>query len=176
MFETKQPRSLKRTRTQQAATTPVAYRITLLAVLFALLCCSSSAWSPSHTTFSTSSRRNRIPQTQKPETPSHHQQQPLTSQHMLKTTAGVSNTNPREKVKLSHSVLASCDTLPSFPTAHGLLSPETVMQLEEFQHTDRAVARFLHMYHSHGPLSCVPMLGDPAILPHLTSAMRKIAV
>jgi len=82
------------------------------------------------------------------------------------------------KVQLSNSVLASCDTLPSFPTAHGLLSPETVMRLEELTPTNRrseALRGFLDTYRRHGPLSCLPMLSDPDVLPHLTEAMRDIA-
>jgi hypothetical protein len=86
------------------------------------------------------------------------------------------------KTKLSHSVLASCDTLPSFRTAHGLLSPETVMRLEAMRSTatvrnsNEALSTFLRTYRQHGPLSCVPMLSDPDVLPHLTLAMREIAL
>jgi hypothetical protein len=83
------------------------------------------------------------------------------------------------KTKLSNSVLASCDTLPSFRTAHGLLSPETVMRLEEMRSTrksNQALTNFLSTYRQHGPLSCVPMLSDPDVLPHLTLAMREIAL
>lgn len=85
------------------------------------------------------------------------------------------------KTKLSNSVLASCDTLPSFRTAHGLLSPETVMRLEAMRSSsprnnkNQALSTFLHTYRTHGPLSCVPMLSDPDVLPHLTLAMRDIA-
>jgi hypothetical protein len=89
------------------------------------------------------------------------------------------NQSPRKNsVKLSNSVLASCDTLPSFPTAHGLLSPETVMQMERLTSQGRrndAVVSFLDTYRQHGPLSCLPMLSDPDVLPHLTEAMRDIA-
>lgn len=173
-------RSFKRTRAETTTRIPVAYRITLLAVLFATLLSMVKAWSPNATPFRRNHRIAPHNQQQHETTQQKpNQQQSLTSQHMLKHTGSsggrVSNTpQPRTQVKLSHSVLASCDTLPSFPTAHGLLSPETVMQLEG--DTNPSVARFLRMYHTHGPLSCVPMLGDPAILPHLTHAMRKIAV
>jgi hypothetical protein len=98
-----------------------------------------------------------------------------TSQSMLRNsfTPRVKN---ESKSKLSHSVLASCDTLPSFRTAHGLLSPETVMRLEEqIEVHNEAVSNFLRTYRKHGPLSCVPMLSDPDVLPHLTRAMRHIA-
>jgi len=80
-------------------------------------------------------------------------------------------------VKLSNSVLASCDTLPSFPTAHGLLSPETVMRLDETHGSTKseALRNFLDTYTRKGPLSCLPMLSDPDVLPYLTEAMRDIA-
>ena len=79
---------------------------------------------------------------------------------------------------LSQSVLAGCDTLPSFPTAHGLLSPETVMLMERrTSHTQRSreLSLFLNTYRRHGPMSCLPMLSDPSVLPHLTEALRDIA-
>lgn len=78
---------------------------------------------------------------------------------------------------LSQSVLCSSDTLPSFPTAHGLLSPETVMMMEKrTAHTGRnkELTHFLTTYRRHGPLSCLPMLSDPRVLPHLTEALRDI--
>lgn len=79
---------------------------------------------------------------------------------------------------LSQSVLAGCDTLPSFPTAHGLLSPETVMLMEKrTSHTQRSseLSKFLTTYRRNGPMSCLPMLSDPSVLPHLTEALRDIA-
>jgi hypothetical protein len=86
---------------------------------------------------------------------------------------------PRQgTTKLSQSVLARCDTLPSFPTAHGLLSPETVMLMEtRTSRTQRSseLSRFLTTYRRHGPMSCLPMLSDPSVLPHLTEALRDIA-
>lgn len=116
---------------------------------------------------------------------------PSTSRTMLQYTSNnykVKNpivqqkSNERStKTKLSNSVLASCDTLPSFRTAHGLLSPETVMRLEAMRSSsprnnkNQALSTFLHTYRTHGPLSCVPMLSDPDVLPHLTLAMRDIA-
>jgi hypothetical protein len=74
--------------------------------------------------------------------------------------------------------LASCDTLPSFPTAHGLLSPETVMRLEQKrskQQSSRALDSFLDTYRNYGPLSCLPFLSDLDVLPYLTEAMRDMA-
>lgn len=84
----------------------------------------------------------------------------------------------RGHASLSISVLASCDTLPSFPTAHGLLSPETVMRMErrtsKSQRSDE-LSQFLKTYRREGPMSCLPMLSDPQVLPHLTEALRDIA-
>jgi len=113
----------------------------------------------------------------------------FTAQKMLKvpgviSTASPSRTSTRNEegssrsksMKLSNSVLASCDTLPSFPTAHGLLSPETVMRLDESNaHKTDALRNFLDTYRRKGPLSCLPMLSDPEVLPYLTQAMRDIA-
>lgn len=86
---------------------------------------------------------------------------------------------PRQgSTKLSQSVLAECNTLPAFPTAHGLLSPETVMLMEtRTSHSQRSseLSRFLSTYRQHGPMSCLPMLSDPNVLPHLTEALRDIA-
>lgn len=97
-----------------------------------------------------------------------------TARKMLKNTSF--KTSNRKASLLSNSVLASCDTLPSFQTAHGLLSPETVMRLESTHPSNMAVRRFLKLYKSSGPLSCVSMLSDPEILPHLTTAMREMAL
>lgn len=78
------------------------------------------------------------------------------------------------KMAMSPSVLASCDTLPSFHTAHGLLSPETVLRLEKMTSQPPALRKFLTTYRRDGPMSCLCMLSDPDILPHLTSAMRDL--
>jgi hypothetical protein len=78
----------------------------------------------------------------------------------------------------SRSVLASCDTLPSFRTAHGLLSPETVYRMNQRTQgglDNEAVASFLERYRREGPMSCLSMLSDPDVLPHLTEAMRESA-
>lgn len=80
-------------------------------------------------------------------------------------------------LSLSPSVLSSCDTLPSFQTAHGLLSPETVMRLDKMTAKggrSKALDTFLTTYHREGPMSCLEMLSDPDILPDLTSAMRDL--
>lgn len=90
---------------------------------------------------------------------------------------------------LSNSVLSSQDTLPSFPTAHGLLSPETVLRMEQMVQSrkcnnpgntasrtaeEQAIDYFLDTYRRQGPMACVPLLSDDTILPHLTNAMRDI--
>lgn len=88
------------------------------------------------------------------------------------------NPQRRYTTELSNSVLHECNTLPSFPTAHGILSPETVMRMEEMAEYDgcssEAVDRFLKQYRRHGPMSCLSMLSDPEVLPHLTRAMRNV--
>lgn len=85
---------------------------------------------------------------------------------------------------LSNSVLSSSDTLPSFPTAHGLLSPETVLRMENRMKTQqgggeemvqfRTVNMFLDRYKKEGPMACLPFLSDEEVLPRLTEAMRDI--
>ncbi len=85
--------------------------------------------------------------------------------------------NYQNKGPLSNSVLSSSDTLPSFPTAHGLLSPETVLRMEIMTSSstrDSAVEYFLRTYKREGPMACLPMLSDPKVLPRLTEAMRDI--
>lgn len=79
---------------------------------------------------------------------------------------------------MSDSVLAASDTLPSFHTAHGLLSPEVVMRIADTQdelEMGAPLHKFLKMYKSHGPMACLPMFSDPCVLPELTRAMRDIA-
>jgi len=80
---------------------------------------------------------------------------------------------------MSTSVLDSSTTLPSFHTAHGLLSPEVVMRIADIHEgvleMDGALHSFLKTYRAHGPMACLPMLSDPCVLPALTRAMREIA-
>lgn len=140
------------------------------------------AWSTNQKAFHAS--RHNVPTALvgKPSNPPASAQSPKessTKQHMLRNagfTARSKENSRRNNVKLSHSVLASCDTLPSFKTAHGLLSPETVVQLEEMEYRNEALNLFLRTYRKQGPLSCVPLLSDPDVLPHLTRAMREIAL
>lgn len=79
-------------------------------------------------------------------------------------------------IPLSKSILSSSDTLPAFPTAHGLLSPETVLRMEVTTHRgrDRAVDFFLDTYRRNGPMACLPLLSDQNVLPHLTKVMREM--
>lgn len=81
--------------------------------------------------------------------------------------------------KMSNSVLAAKDTLPCFPTAHGLLSPEIVQRMDDMTAAAKSrsapLESFLDTYRKDGPMACLPMLSDPCILPKLTEAMRDIA-
>jgi hypothetical protein len=78
---------------------------------------------------------------------------------------------------MSQSVLAESDTLPSFSTAHGLLSPEVVMRIADSNDLEMngALHKFLKTYKSRGPMACLSMLSDPDVLPELTRAMRDVA-
>eukprot|EP00529_Nitzschia_sp_RCC80_P033016 CAMPEP_0113462388 /NCGR_PEP_ID=MMETSP0014_2-20120614/12062_1 /TAXON_ID=2857 /ORGANISM="Nitzschia sp." /LENGTH=138 /DNA_ID=CAMNT_0000354241 /DNA_START=169 /DNA_END=585 /DNA_ORIENTATION=+ /assembly_acc=CAM_ASM_000159 len=61
--------------------------------------------------------------------------------------------------------------------AHGILSPETVARMDEMTAggaSNEAVRDFLRTYRRQGPMSCLEMLSDPDVLPHLTKAMRDI--
>jgi hypothetical protein len=103
---------------------------------------------------------------------------PMTAQNMLKSVGALETHERGNGWKLSHSVLASCDTLPSFPTARGILSPQTVSRMEDMTSGgsgNEAVVNFLDTYRRLGPMSCLEMLSDPEVLPHLTKAMRDIA-
>jgi len=62
--------------------------------------------------------------------------------------------------------------------AHGILCPETVLKMEKTTQggrSNRAIKAFLDRYRRHGPMSCMELLSDPEILPHLTTAMRGLA-
>lgn len=80
---------------------------------------------------------------------------------------------------MSSSVLSPSDTLPSFHTAHGMLSPEVVMRIANTYDGDLEVNgslhNFLKTYKSKGPMACLGMLSDDEVLPELTRAMREIA-
>lgn len=155
----------------------------IIVAVAALLVEQSSAWSTNQKAF-------RSPRVRQPSSfvgqPMNPSLSPLfpknrsTKRGMLKNpnhTSRIKNTGARRGnvIKLSNSVLASSDTLPSFKTAHGLLSPETVIQLEGMKYRSEALNLFLRTYRREGPLSCVQLLSDPDVLPHLTRAMRDIA-
>jgi len=111
---------------------------------------------------------------------------PLTL-YLFPTSPSVSAANlrrprsgPESKTSLpamSDSVLVSSDILPSFHTAHGLLSPEVVMRIADMNDLEEGgpLHKFLKMYKRKGPMACLPMLSDPCVLPQLTKAMREIA-
>lgn len=61
--------------------------------------------------------------------------------------------------------------------AHGILCAETVIKMKSATvgvSSNPAVETFLYRYHKYGPMSCMEMLSDPEILPHLTAAMRNL--
>ena len=72
-------------------------------------------------------------------------------------------------------------TLPQFRTANGLLSPQTVHKMKQTIMRNggvvdnESIATFLETYERDGPMSCLSMLSDSNILPHLTKAMRDLA-
>jgi len=80
---------------------------------------------------------------------------------------------------MSSSVLSPSDTLPSFHTAHGMLSPEVVMRIANTYDGDLtmngSLHNFLKTYKSKGPMACLSMLSDSEVLSELTRAMREIA-
>lgn len=108
--------------------------------------------------------------------------QPLRhARHHRPSRPTITSTSLRRKSSLpamSSSVLSPSDTLPSFHTAHGLLSPEVVMRIAdaytEDLEMDGPLHKFLKMYKRRGPMACLPMLSDGEILPELTRAMREI--
>jgi hypothetical protein len=149
-------------------------RLSLRLCLVALLFASSSAYTPVNP-----NGKSRRGGASSPSSSSSSRSSPpnMIAQKMLKT---VGTEQERGKsMRLSNSVLAGCDTLPSFQTAHGILSPETVSRMNENTRNNRvsneAVSTFLKTYQQSGPMSCLHMLSDPEILPHLTKAMRDIA-
>jgi hypothetical protein len=150
----------------------------LVILVLCALSCEVSAWTANQKAFRSPQGKHSPIRGITTKEPS--QKPNLTEQKMLRDAGNprVREAQRKSSSKLSNSVLASCDTLPSFPTAHGLLSPETVMRIEDLTkrgHGSEALANFLVQYRKNGPLSCVSMLSDPQILPHLTKAMRDIS-
>lgn len=109
---------------------------------------------------------------------------PMVAQKMLKSMGGSASASSSERsssLRLSSSFLASTssnnENPSSFRTANGILSPETVSRMDTLTNggaNNRAVQTFLRSYSQKGPMSCLEMLSDPEILPHLTQAMRDI--
>mmetsp|Transcript_2104 Transcript_2104/g.4712 ORF Transcript_2104/g.4712 Transcript_2104/m.4712 type:complete len:187 (-) Transcript_2104:461-1021(-) len=104
---------------------------------------------------------------------------PMVAQRILKAPSAHTG---RKSIRptTSSSVLAASDTLPCFPTAHGLLSPEIVQRMQEMTASATSsrsapLVRFLDTYRNDGPMACLPMLADPCVLPKLTEAMRDLA-
>jgi hypothetical protein len=155
-------------------------RFGAIALIFMMCLSSGFAWSSNQKAFR-SPRGKKSTLRYMPPSTSSSQIPHITAQKMLKNPGSprMLETTRKSSVKLSNSVLASCDTLPSFPTAHGILSPETVMRMQRLNsqgHRSDALDSFLDTYRLHGPLSCLPMLSDPDVLPYLTEAMRDVAL
>jgi len=105
---------------------------------------------------------------------------PMVSRSILSVPHHTGKNRNSPRLPMSHSVLASSDTLPSFQMAHGLLSPEIVQRMDDMttmrnERKTAEVTKFLDTYHQEGPMACLDMLSDPCILPKLTEAMRDIA-
>jgi hypothetical protein len=105
--------------------------------------------------------------------------------NMLKTNGAEPESSRKRGWKLSQAAVNSIDTTfastqfspRSNSLAHGLLSPEIVSRMDEVTeggHHNKAVRQFLQTYRRQGPMSCLEMLSDPEVLPHLTSAMRDV--
>lgn len=111
---------------------------------------------------------------------------PLVTSHNMLRESGFSSFNNnhqdsasrKKTIKFSHSKMSG-DPFSAVPVAHGMLSPAIVMRLEELtrmhRHHNPALDSFLDSYYTKGPMSCVPMLSDPDVLPHLTMAMRYVS-
>jgi hypothetical protein len=165
---------------EQLQARSLCLRFGAIALVFMMCLSGGSAWSSNQKAFR-SPRGKKSTLRYMPPSTSSSQIPHITAQKMLKNPGSprMLETTRKSSVKLSNSVLASCDTLPSFPTAHGILSPETVMRMERLNshgHRSDALDSFLDTYRQHGPLSCLPMLSDPDVLPYLTEAMRDVAL
>lgn len=94
------------------------------------------------------------------------------------SSSRVSRSKKTRLPAMSHSVLADSDILPSFHTAHGILSPEVVMRIDDTHRSHleagEPLDRFLTKYKKEGPMACLPLLSDPCVLPELTKAMRDV--
>jgi len=150
-------------------------------VLFLVICCSGSTngYTNSH------DLRRNFAGMKGPSTPAifgpHH-----TCSSSQDGIIGKKSSDPQQKglaqaaINIDAGLTERCRNLPpaSLPhAAHGMLSPEIVARMDENMVNGRsnpAVDHFLHTYRRKGPMSCLEMLSDPEVLPHLTRAMRDI--
>jgi hypothetical protein len=162
-----------------------AFGWALLCITFAALP-TLSAWSSNPNTFQTTGGRRKHQPTNPPPNDLHVVRDPLITSHNMLRESGFSSFNQNQEstssrkksIKFSHSKMLHPEAFSAVPVAHGMLSPQTVMRLEELtrlhRHHSPALDSFLDSYYSKGPMSCVPMLSDPDVLPHLTMAMRYV--
>jgi hypothetical protein len=155
----------------------VSYSMLSVATLLLLLSLKTLAYTTSHDLRQMSRNRKiwNIP-TNSP---------PSQDLNMLKTSSSGKESRG-SNWKLSQAAVNSMDTTfttprtarsSSSPLAHGLLSPEIVSRMDEITeggHHNAAVRLFLQRYRRMGPMSCLEMLSDPEVLPHLTQAMRDL--
>ena len=98
----------------------------------------------------------------------------------MKHESSESVTSPFKET-LSNNHRSGDGTLPSFRAANGLLSPQTVYRMKQTIMRNggvvdnESIATFLETYERDGPMSCLSMLSDSNVLPHLTKAMRDLA-
>mmetsp|Transcript_30037 Transcript_30037/g.49865 ORF Transcript_30037/g.49865 Transcript_30037/m.49865 type:complete len:171 (-) Transcript_30037:1010-1522(-) len=160
-------------------------KISLAVAMLLLLSCivPSEAYTTSHDLRQLSRNSDKRRKIWMPPSNPGSQPHDLVSQKMLKTS-GTEHDRRRTGWKPAQAALNDMDATfaprrasSSSPLAHGLLSPETVARMDEITaggHGNEAVRVFLQTYRRKGPMSCLEMLSDPEILPHLTSAMRDI--
>lgn len=94
------------------------------------------------------------------------------------TLAGESSSSGSTSFHVSGGVPRCASNGPRAIAAHGILCPETVSKMDQTTQGGRsnsAVKVFLDRYRRYGPMSCMELLSDPEILPHLTMAMRGLA-
>lgn len=148
----------------------------------------TTAWSSCPSAFKTATGRRKHQQTSTAPNDVPVVRDPLITSHNMLRESGFSSfhltqenvTGRKETIKFSHSKMSQADGFSAVPVAHGMLSPQIVMRLQELtrlhRHRSPALDSFLDSYYTKGPMSCVPMLSDPDVLPHLTMAMRYVSV
>jgi len=151
-------------------------------VTFTVLCCSAStnAYTNSHDL-----RRNFGLKKSAPSTPPAFGPQ-NTGSSSQESIIGKKSSEPQQRglsqaaINVDAGLTERRRRVPPAPqshTAHGILSPEIVARMDENTINGRnnpAVDDFLRTYRRKGPMSCLEMLSDPEVLPHLTQAMRDI--